>query len=174
MSKEPRRIDVAPAELGLPPEDRSRLAGAVVVGAVPGAPGHVVQEAAALARTFGVPLLVVYVDVTRFIAGSEDAEKVLSYPIDIEVARGELDAVAEETARHLDDVEVDWAVRQVVGDPASALRKIAREADARMIVVGTRKRGVSEALREMFYGSVARRLSHRQETPVLVVPPPGA
>ena len=42
--------------------------------------------------------------------------------------------------------------------------------DARLIVVGTRKRGFGESIREFFTGSVAARLAHRQHRPILVVP----
>jgi nucleotide-binding universal stress UspA family protein len=65
---------------------------------------------------------------------------------------------------------VPWSVRQLLGDPALALIQLADELDASLLVVGTRKRGLGESLREFLTGSVAARLSHRQHRPVLVVP----
>ena len=65
---------------------------------------------------------------------------------------------------------VDWTVVQLVGDPALALRHLADRAEARLIVVGTRRRGFGESVREFLTGSVAARLAHRQSRPILVVP----
>ena len=61
-------------------------------------------------------------------------------------------------------------VRQLVGDPAMAIKHLADEVDARLLVVGTRKRGFGESVREFFTGSVGARLAHRQHRPILVVP----
>lgn len=170
MTDAPRPVDAREAVTRLEPEDRDRFRGAVIVGAVPGESARVYAEAADIAHALGVPLVVAYVDVTRFIAGTGEAAEVLSVPVDIALSAGEFDDVAAEAGGHLADFAGDWAVRQVVGDPALALRRLAGEVDARMIVVGTRKRGVSERLREVLYGSVAVRLAHRQRRPVLVVP----
>ena len=63
-----------------------------------------------------------------------------------------------------------WTARQLVGDPALAIKQLATKLDAQLIVVGTRKRGIGESIREFFTGSVAARLAHRQHRPVLVVP----
>jgi len=63
-----------------------------------------------------------------------------------------------------------WTARQLVGDPALAIKHLAGEVDAQLIVVGTRSRGIGESIREFFTGSVAARLSHRQSRPILVVP----
>jgi nucleotide-binding universal stress UspA family protein len=59
---------------------------------------------------------------------------------------------------------------QLVGDPALAIKHLAEQAQARLIVVGTRRRGFGESVREFFTGSVAARLAHRQSRPILVVP----
>ncbi len=70
--------------------------------------------------------------------------------------------------------DLSWEVTSLVGDPASALSGLADTLDAPLIVVGTRRRGLGESVREFFTGSVAARLTHRQQRPVLVVPaPPG-
>ena len=53
---------------------------------------------------------------------------------------------------------------------AIALKDVADKTEARLIVVGTRKRGIGESIREFFTGSVAARLAHRQPRPILVVP----
>jgi nucleotide-binding universal stress UspA family protein len=51
-----------------------------------------------------------------------------------------------------------------------AMKHLADQVDARLLVVGTRKRGIGESIREFFTGSVAARLAHRQQRPILVIP----
>jgi nucleotide-binding universal stress UspA family protein len=51
-----------------------------------------------------------------------------------------------------------------------AMKHLADQVDARLLVVGTRKRGLGESIREFFTGSVAARLAHRQQRPILVIP----
>ncbi|SIT84788.1 universal stress protein [Microbacterium sp. RU33B] len=146
--------------------------GAVIVGVVPKLPSRVVREAARYAKLLRVPLLVVHVDVSRFVTYEDPDGYVHSAPIDMNIAAGESDlaAVKAETAATLDGVEVEWSVRQLVGDPALAMKHLAEQLDARLLVVGTRRRGIGESIREFFTGSVAARLAHRQHRPILVVP----
>ncbi len=145
---------------------------AVVVGAIPDQPARVLREAARYARLFQAPLIVAHVDVTRFVTYEDPDGYVHSAPIDIDVASGEtqLALVREAAAAALDGSGVDWSVQQLVGDPALAIKHLAERADARLIVVGTRRRGFGETIREFFTGSVAARLAHRQSRPILVVP----
>jgi len=153
-------------------EDDPRMRGAVVVAVVPGLPPRVVKEAASYAGLLGAHLLVVNVDVTRFVTYEDPDGYVHSAPIDLHVAPGaeDLEVVREETEAALRDRDVDWSVHQLVGDPALAVKHLAERIDARLIVVGTRRRGLGESIREFFTGSVAARLAHRQHRPILVVP----
>ena len=146
--------------------------GGVVVGVVPGEPPRVVREAARYAKLLGAPLIIANVDVTRFVTYEDPDGYVHSAPIDINVSTGEaeLAAVTAEATALLEGKDVEWSVRQLVGDPALALKHLAEQVDARLLVVGTRKRGFGESIREFFTGSVAARLAHRQTRPVLVVP----
>lgn len=148
------------------------LHGAVVVGLVPGLSSRVLKEAARYAQLLKAPLLVVHVDVTRFVTYEDPDGYVHSAPIDIDVAGSDSDlaAVTAAARQTLEGHDVDWSVRQLVGDPALALKHFAEKIDARLLVVGTRKRGFGESVREFFTGSVAARLAHRQHRPILVVP----
>jgi nucleotide-binding universal stress UspA family protein len=116
--------------------------------------------------------VVVHVDVTRFVTYEDPDGYVHSAPIDIHAASGEEDLakVRSEAAELLDATGVRWTTRQLVGDPALALKHLADQLDARLLVVGTRRRGLGESIREFFTGSVAARLAHRQRRPILVVP----
>jgi len=145
---------------------------AVIVGVQPHQDRHVLDEAAKFARLFGVPLVVAHVDVTRFVTYEDPDGYVHSAPIDINFDAGaaEFEAVQAAVAEVLDKTDLTWTARQLVGDPALAIKQLAQKLDAQLIVVGTRKRGIGESIREFFTGSVAARLTHRQHRSVLVVP----
>jgi nucleotide-binding universal stress UspA family protein len=152
--------------------DDERLRGAVIVGLIPGQPARVVRKAAYFAGLMGAPLVVVSVDVTRFVTYEDPDGYVHSAPIDLHTTPGvdDIEAVRNEAAAALEGSDVDWSVEQLVGDPALAMKHLADRIDARLLVVGTRRRGIGESIREFFTGSVAARLAHRQHRPVLVVP----
>src|SRR5689334_23289211 len=99
--------------------DADALRGAVLVGVVPGISPRVVKEAGRYAKLLGAPLVVVHVDVTRFVTYEDPDGYVHSAPIDINVTAGENDlALVESEARSiLDGRGVNWSVRQLVGDP---------------------------------------------------------
>ncbi|WEK61894.1 MAG: universal stress protein [Candidatus Microbacterium colombiense] len=145
---------------------------AVIVGIQPNHEPRVIAEALRFARLLGAPLVVVHVDVTRFVTYEDPDGYVHSAPIDINFDAGaaEFEAVQAAAAAALDDSEITWTARQLVGDPALAIKQLANKLDAQLIVVGTRKQGIGESIREFFTGSVAARLTHRQHRSVLVVP----
>ncbi len=153
-------------------EDYTHLHGAVIAGVVPDQSPRVMKEAARYAKLLGVPLVVTHVDVTRFVTYEDPDGYVHSAPIDINIAAGEdeLKRVRETAEAVLGAAGVRWEVRQLVGDPAMAIKHFADKIDARLLVVGTRKRGLGESLREFFTGSVGARLAHRQHRPILIVP----
>ncbi len=144
----------------------------VIVGVMPGIGSRVVKEAARYAALLDVPLVAAHVDVTRFVTYEDPDGYVHSAPIDLHTATGaeELDIVKREVAALLEGTGVRWTVQQLVGDPALAIKHLADQIDARLLVVGTRRRGIGESIREFFTGSVAARLAHRQRRPILVVP----
>ncbi len=152
--------------------DDGAVHGAVIVGVVPGLAPRVLKEAARYAKLLSAPLLVVHVDVTRFVTYEDPDGYVHSAPIDMSVpaAEGDFAAVKAAASDLLAGHDVDWSARQLVGDPALAIKHLAEQVDAKLIVVGTRKRGLGESIREFFTGSVAARLAHRQHRTILVVP----
>ncbi|MFD5224319.1 universal stress protein [Microbacterium sp. NPDC058342] len=145
---------------------------AVIVGLQPGQPPHVLAEAVRYAKLLGAPLVVVHVDVTRFVTYEDPDGYVHSAPIDLNLEAGvaEFEDVQREVSSALGKEDIVWTARQLVGDPALAIKQLANKLDAELIVIGTRKRGLGESIREFFTGSVAARLAHRQHRPVLVIP----
>jgi nucleotide-binding universal stress UspA family protein len=124
------------------------------------------------AKLLKAPLVVVHVDVTRFVTFEDPDGYVHSAPIDLNLDAGaaEFEEVQRGAAAMLDKEDLVWTARQLVGDPALAIKQLADKLDAQLIVVGTRKQGLGESIREFFTGSVAARLAHRQHRPVLVIP----
>lgn len=147
-------------------------AGAVIAGVLPGQSPRVMLEAARYARLLAVPLVLVHVDVTRFVTFEDPDGYVHTESIDPDAGgiRAVLAAIRDDAASALADAGVRWSVHELLGDPALAISHLADRIDAPLLVVGTRKRGLGESIREFFTGSVAARLSHRQRRPVLVVP----
>ena len=145
---------------------------AVIVGIQPDQPPHVLDEAVKYAKLLGAPLVIVHVDVTRFVTYEDPDGYVHSAPIDLNLDAGvaEFEAVQKAAEEQMGDTGVTWTARQLVGDPALAIKQLAERSNARLIVVGTRRRGLGESIREFFTGSVAARLAHRQARPILVVP----
>ncbi|MDA4893639.1 universal stress protein [Streptomyces sp. MS2A] len=149
-----------------------RLHHAVIVAMQPDQPARVLSEGIRYARLLDVPLVVVHVDVTRFVTYEDPDGYVHSAPIDMNIDAGvaEFESVRAAAEEALADTGLTWTARQLVGDPALAIKQLAGKLDAQLIVVGTRRRGLGESIREFFTGSVAARLSHRQSRPILVVP----
>lgn len=155
-------MDVEPAEWN----------GSVIVGVVPGLPARVLDVAAEYARLRGAGVIVAYVDVTRFVTYEDPDGTPHTAPIDLDVvsSANAIEEVRAQAGARLDGAGVRWSVCSLVGDPAMAIKALADRLDAPLIVVGTRRRGIGESIREFFTGSVAARLAHRQPRPVLVVP----
>ncbi|MCE4027496.1 MULTISPECIES: universal stress protein [unclassified Microbacterium] len=158
------------------PEDQElqdpQLQKAVIVALRPGQPPRVLAEAIRYAGLLQAPLVVVHVDVTRFVTFEDPDGMVHSAPIDLNIDTGaeEFAELRREVEKVLAGSGLTWTARQLVGDPALAIKHLAGALDAQLIVVGTRSRGLGESIREFFTGSVAARLSHRQSRPILVVP----
>jgi nucleotide-binding universal stress UspA family protein len=79
----------------------------------------------------------------------------------------EIDRQAKELTEQGIDTRVEKSSTIFVGGPAVAIAEIADQADADLIIVGTR--GHSAAI-GVVLGSVAERLPHLAHQPVLVVP----
>ena len=92
-------------------------------------------------------------------------------PVPITAEEVEAEIRREAKALKEDGLDVAFHVhRAVLGGPAPAIVKVAHEFNAQLIVVGTRGRS---ALAGLLVGSVAQRLLHLSDLPVLAVPSPG-
>ena len=150
-----------------------RITGPVLMGVVPGQPLTVTQRAAELAYSLNVKLICAYVDVTTYLSEEPDG-RVEARPIDPDGVDDDIEGISQgirERLQHaLDGMGITWSFRTLAGDPARALGRLAESADASVIVVGTRERGLGARFEELLVGSVGVHLTHQQHRPVLVVP----
>lgn len=152
-------------------------AGPVIVGVHRGQARAVLQEAARLAVELRRPLLCAYVTEDSYLAEWDDPDQVTDeslHPSTVNAGEGEaalaLEAAIEAELTALAEQPESWMLRLLAGDAAKALGRLAAETDARLIVVGTHRRGFANTLENWLAGSVGARLTHDQHRPVVVVP----
>ena len=146
----------------------------ILVGVTYGQPDTVLRHAAHFARTFGAALVCAHVDPGRYVVEERPDGSVVSLPLDPELPElkdTDFDEglVAQVRAAVADD-SIDVSFRELAGDVAYALTRLADICDAELIIVGSRRGGVKAGLKQFLTGSVAAHLSHRQHRPVVVIP----
>jgi nucleotide-binding universal stress UspA family protein len=147
-----------------------------VVGVTPQQPVAVLREAVRLARQFKAVLVCANVEAGSYVVAEHPDGSVESRPIDPDqpdwntaVFNGGLAHRIHEVADQ-EGVRVEF--RELAGDIAHALGRLAEVLDAEMIIVGSRRGGLRSTMHDFFGGSVAAHLAHRQTRPVVVVPLP--
>ena len=146
----------------------------IVVGVTPKQPLTVLREAARFARQFKAVLVCANVEAGSYVVAEHPDGSVESRPIDPDqpdwnaaVFNGGLAHRIREVADK-EGVRVEF--RELAGDIAHALGRLAEVLNAEMIIVGSRRSGLRSSMHEFFGGSVAAHLAHRQPRPVVVVP----
>ena len=150
----------------------------IVVGVTPKQPLTVLREAVRFARQFKAVLVCAHVDAGSYVVAEHPDGSVESRPIDPDqpdwnaaVFNGGLAHRIREVADK-EGVRVEF--RELAGDIAHALGRLAEVLNAEMIIVGSRRSGLRSSMHEFFGGSVAAHLAHRQPRPVVVVPMPAS
>jgi nucleotide-binding universal stress UspA family protein len=145
-----------------------------VVGVTPKQPLTVLREAARFARLFKAVLVCANVDAGSYVVAEHPDGSVESRPIDPDqpdwnaaVFNGGLAHRIHEVADQ-EGVRVEF--RELAGDIAHALGRLAEVLDAEMIIVGSRRGGLRSTMHDFFGGSVAAHLAHRQPQPVVIIP----
>ncbi len=152
-------------------------AGPVLVGVHLGQPVDVLLHSARLAVELGRELVCAFVAADVVSTGWDRPEH-FEVTADFDDGSSEDDFAPDLIAAissALDAIETrpQWRVRVVSGDVAAELAELAHEIEARLIVVGGRRRGIDRVLDHFTSGSVSSRLAHDQLRPLLVVPDPG-
>ncbi|MFK3670610.1 universal stress protein [Leifsonia aquatica] len=152
-------------------------AGPIVVGVRAGQHRVVVQEAAALAAELGRALLCATVAADSYLEEWDPADGRDQGSLHPAGMDSDDRAIALALAGSIGDAlgpdAPEWTLRVLAGDPRHALARLATEVDARLIVVGAHPHGFGHAVEGLLSGSVATRLAHDQQRPVVVIPVPG-
>jgi nucleotide-binding universal stress UspA family protein len=146
----------------------------ILVGVTYGQSDAVLRNAARFARTFDAALVCAHVDPGRYVVEELPDGSVASLPLDPdlpELKDTDFDQglVAQVRAAVADD-SIELSFRELAGDVAYALTRLADILDVEMIIVGSRRGGVRAGLKQFLTGSVAAHLAHRQPRPVVVIP----
>ena len=146
----------------------------ILVGVTYGQADAVLRHAARFARTFDAALVCAHVDPGRYVVEELPDGSVASLPLDPdlpELKDTDFDQglVAQVRAAVADD-SIELSFRELAGDVAYALGRLADILDVEMIIVGSRRGGVRAGLKQFLTGSVAAHLAHRQRRPVVVIP----
>jgi nucleotide-binding universal stress UspA family protein len=146
----------------------------ILVGVTYGQSAAVLRHAARFARTFDAALVCAHVDPGRYVVEELPDGTVASLPLDPdlpELKDTDFDQglVAQVRTAVADD-SIELSFRELAGDVAYALTRLADILDVEMIIVGSRRGGVRAGLKQFLTGSVAAHLAHRQPRPVVVIP----
>jgi nucleotide-binding universal stress UspA family protein len=146
----------------------------IVVGVTASQPPEVVRQAARIARHFEAVLICANVDAAAYVVAERPDGSVESRPIDPDQPDWDtavFDGGLSDRIRALAGAEgVDVEFRELAGDIAHALARLAEILEAEMIIVGSRRTGFRSSMHEFFGGSVAAQLAHRQARPLVIIP----
>jgi nucleotide-binding universal stress UspA family protein len=146
----------------------------ILVGVTYGQPDVVLRQAARFARTFQAALVCAHVDPGRYVVEELPDGSVASLPLDPdlpELKDTDFDqGLVAQVRAAVADESVELSFRELAGDVAYALTRLADILDVEMIIVGSRRGGVRAGLKQFLTGSVAAHLAHRQPRPVVVIP----
>jgi nucleotide-binding universal stress UspA family protein len=146
----------------------------IVVGVTPKQPLAVLLHAARFARQFEAVLVCANVEAGSYVVAEHPDGSVESRPIDPDQPDWNIavfDGGLAHRIRSIADQEgVPVEFRELAGDIAHALGRLAEILQAEMIIVGSRRGGLRSSMHEFFGGSVAAHLAHRQPRPVVIVP----
>jgi nucleotide-binding universal stress UspA family protein len=146
----------------------------IVVGVTPKQPLAVLRHAARFARQFEAVLVCANVEAGSYVVAEHPDGSVESRPIDPDQPDWNIavfDGGLAHRIRSIADQEgVPVEFRELAGDIAHALGRLAEILQAEMIIVGSRRGGLRSSMHEFFGGSVAAHLAHRQPRPVVIVP----
>ena len=146
----------------------------ILVGVTYGQPDVVLRHAARFARTFDAALVCAHVDPGRYVVEELPDGTVASLPLDPdlpELKDTDFDqGLVAQVRAAVADESIELSFRELAGDVAYALTRLADILDVEMIIVGSRRGGVRAGLKQFLTGSVAAHLAHRQPRPVVVIP----
>jgi len=155
-------------------ENKTSSLGPLIVGVTPQQHPEVIAEAAALSQQLGRPVIFAFVEPNSYLTEwnlKEDIRDQSLHPRDVDE---DMSAAAQEVfsaiESHMDGGASSWSLRILAGEVWKALTRLASEADASMIIVGTREPTIGAHISQVLNGATASHLTEHQHRPVLVVP----
>lgn len=149
-------------------------AGPIVAGTLPKQPRRVVFEARALAESLDSSLVFAYVQPNSYLVEWELKKDIRHESLNPKDIDSDMEADVADIMRVLescmDGSPADWSLKVLSGDPGKAIARLSEDLHARMIVVGTRHKGVGAKLSELLNGSTASHVIAKQNLPVVGVP----
>ena len=146
----------------------------ILVGVTYGQPDVVLRRAARFARTFDAALVCAHVDPGRYVVEELPDGSVASLPLDPdlpELKETDFDqGLIAQVRAAVADESIELSFRELAGDVAYALTRLADILNVEMIIVGSRRGGVRAGLKQFLTGSVAAHLAQRQSRPVVIIP----
>ena len=146
----------------------------IIAGVLPEQPRRVVLEARTLAEELGAPLVFDYVEINSYLVDWELKDDIRGNSLRPREFDDDMAEDSRDILRLLDSsmagTRIPWSLRVLAGDPGKALARLGSELHARMIVVGTRHRGMGARVSELLNGSTAQHVIAHQGLPVRVVP----
>ena len=147
----------------------------IVVGVTPKQPLTMLRQSVHFARQFNAVLVCANVEAGSYVVAEHSDGSVESRPIDPDQPDWNTAIFDRSLAARIRDIADKEGVRvefrELAGDIAHALVRLADVLNAEMIIVGSR-RGLRPSRHEFFGSSVAAQLAHRQPRPVVVIPLP--
>jgi nucleotide-binding universal stress UspA family protein len=148
-------------------------AGPIVLGVAWDFSEQLVVAAAGLAAGLGLHLVIAFVDPASYLTEWGPGGSLTAASLD-PAANEETDFPSGQLLQRLEAVlgspGADWSFRVLNGDVAPALGRLAKSADASLIIVGGRRPGILAAMDRFLEGSVSAVLVRSQWRPVLIVP----
>ena len=148
--------------------------GPLVVGVIPKQHPEVIAQAAVLAQKLDRAIIYAYVEPNSYLTEWNLKENIREQSLHPQDVDEDMTADALEILAHIETLmsgsAAKWSLRILAGEVWKALARLASEADASMIIVGTREPTFGAHVSQLLNGATASHLTFHQHLPVLVVP----
>lgn len=148
--------------------------GPLIVGVIPKQHPEVITQASVLAQQLDRAIIYAYVEPNSYLTEwnlKEDIRDQSLHPreVDEDMTADAVMILADIEARMAEST-APWSLRILAGEVWKALARLASEAEASMIIVGTREPTFGSHVSQLLNGATASHLTAHQHRPVLVVP----
>ncbi|WP_258061933.1 universal stress protein [Arthrobacter sp. ZGTC412] len=151
------------------------MEGPIVLGVEWSFSEHLIRTAAVLAAALDEHLICAFVDPASYLTEWAPMNQRTALSLDPSINE-EAEFPSEQLQQKLEAIlgkpGQTWSFRVLNGDVSKALRRLAENAGAALLVVGAGRSGSLARLDRALEGSVPAALIHRQRRPVLIVPEP--